>query len=41
MMHYMSHDALLFYSMNKTTVILEEAAKQRVLDKGKKKPESN
>lgn len=32
---YMSHDAPLLYSMNKTTAILEEVAKQRVLDKGK------
>lgn len=29
----MSHDAPFFYSMNKTTAILEEVAKQRVLDK--------
>lgn len=39
--HYMSHDAPFFYSMDKTTAILEEVAKQSVLDNEKKKFESN
>lgn len=40
--HYMSHDAPFSYAMKKTTAILEEVAKQRVLDKEKiKKIESN
>lgn len=34
--HYTSHYAPFFYSEKKTTAILEEVAKQRVLDREKK-----